>query len=118
MALVLGVVGVYGALADAAHRRRREISVRIALGAQAWRVIGMVVGEGGRLAALGSVAGLLAAVGVKAALMRFVPGQAWGTVQTWIAGPLLLLAVVAVASVVPAVRAALVDPVTVLKDET
>jgi predicted permease len=118
MALVLGVVGVYGALADAAHRRRREISVRIALGAQAWRVIGMVVGEGGRLAALGSVAGLLAAVGVKAALMRVVPGQAWGTVQTWLAGPLLLLAVVAVASVVPAVRATMVDPVTVLKDET
>jgi hypothetical protein len=118
MAVVLAVIGVYGALTDAARRRRREIGVRIALGAQAWRVIGMVVGEGGRLAALGAGAGMLVAVGVRAMLVRIAPQPASATVQTWLAGPALLLAVVVVASVVPAVRAVMVDPVTVLKDET
>jgi len=117
MALVLSIVGVYGALTDAAQRRRREIGVRIALGAQAWRVIWMVVREGGRLAALGTALGVLAALAVKTFLIRLAPGPAPATFQTWVAGPVLLLAVVAVASAVPAVRAAMVDPVTALKDE-
>jgi ABC-type lipoprotein release transport system permease subunit len=118
MAIVLAIVGVYGALTDAAQRRRREIGIRIALGAQAWRVMAMVVREGGRLAALGAGAGMLGAVAVRAMLVRIAPAPLSGALQAWLAGPALLLAVVVVASVVPAFRAVMVDPVTILKDET
>ena len=57
-ALTLGVLGLYGALADAARQRRREIAMRIVLGAPGWRVIRQVMGEGGRLAGAGAVAGM------------------------------------------------------------
>jgi len=116
LALALAVVGVYGALTDAVRRRRREVAVRIALGAQSWRVMAMVLGEGGRLAALGAGAGIVLAVGVKYLLERFAPATPIA-VETWVAGPLLLLAVVVVASAIPALRALAVSPVTVLRED-
>src|SRR4029079_8240169 len=53
IALLLGGVGLYGAMIDAARQRRREFGVRIALGSQGWRLVGAVVGEGARLAIVG-----------------------------------------------------------------
>jgi predicted permease len=116
LALVLVVVGVYGALTDAVERRRREVAVRIALGAQSWRVMAMVVGEGGRLAALGAGVGVVLAVGVKYLLERFAPATPIA-VETWVAGPVLLLAVVVVASAIPALRALTVSPVRALRED-
>ena len=114
LALVLAIIGVHGALTDAAHRRRREIGVRIALGAQSWRVIALVVGEGGGLAAIGSSVGMLGAIGVRQLLRQLAPAPPI-VVETWLAGPLLLLVVVGVASVVPAARALMIDPLRVLQ---
>jgi cell division protein FtsX len=114
LALALAIIGVHGALTDATHRRRREIGVRIALGAQSWRVIGLVVSEGGRLAALGAAAGILGAIGVRQLLQQLAPAPPL-VVQTWLAGPLLLLLVVLVASVLPAMRALMIDPLRVLQ---
>jgi predicted permease len=116
LALLLAVVGVYGALTDAVERRRREVAVRIALGAQSWRVIAMVLGEGSRLAALGAGAGIAIAAGVKYLLERFAPATPIA-VETWVAGPALLLAVVVVASAIPAFRALSVSPVRVLRED-
>jgi len=116
LALLLAVVGVYGALTDAVQRRRREVAVRIALGAQSWRVMGMVLGEGSRLAALGAGVGVLLAVGVKYLLERFAPATPIAF-ETWVAGPVLLLAVVVVASAIPALRALTVSPVRVLRED-
>jgi len=116
LALALAVVGVYGALTDAVQRRRREVAVRIALGAQWWRVMAMVLGEGGRLAALGAAAGIAVAVGVKYLLERLAPATPVA-VQTWVAGPALLLAVVVIASAIPALRALAVSPVRVLRED-
>jgi putative ABC transport system permease protein len=116
LALLLAVVGVYGALTDAVQRRRREVAVRIALGAQSWRVMAMVLGEGGRLAALGAGVGVLLAVGVKSLLERFAPATPI-SVETWVAGPVLLLAVVVAASAIPALRALAVSPVRVLRED-
>jgi len=116
LALALAVVGVYGALTDAVQRRRREVAVRIALGAQSWRVMAMVLGEGGRLATLGAGAGVVLAVGVRYLLERFAPATPIA-VETWAAGPALLLAVVVVASAIPAFRALSVSPVRVLRDD-
>jgi len=114
LALMLAVIGVHGALTDAAHRRRREIGVRIALGAQSWRVIGLVVGEGGRLAVMGGALGMLGALGVRALLQQLAPASPIA-IGTWLAGPLLLLVVVLVASVLPAARALMIEPLRVLQ---
>ena len=116
LALLLAIVGVYGALTDAVERRRREVAVRIALGAQSWRVMAMVLSEGGRLAALGAGVGVILAVGVKYLLERFAPATPIA-VETWVAGPVLLLAVVVVASAIPALRALAVSPVRVLRED-
>ena len=116
LALALAVVGVYGALTDAVERRRREVAVRIALGVQSWRVMAMVLVEGGRLAALGAGVGVVLAMAVKYPLERFAPAIPIA-VETWMAGPALLLAVVVVASAIPALRALAVSPVRVLRED-
>ncbi len=114
LALALAIVGVHGALTDATQRRRREIGIRIALGAQSWRVVGLVLGEGVYLAAIGGVLGILGAIGVRQLLQQLAPAPPI-VVETWLAGPLLLLAVVLVASVLPVVRALRIDPLRVLQ---
>jgi hypothetical protein len=114
LALALAIVGVHGALTDSAQRRRREIGIRIALGAQSWRVIGLVLSEGVYLAAIGGVLGLFGAIGVRQLLRQLVPAPPLA-LEMWLAGPLLLLAVVLVASVFPVVRALRIDPLRVLQ---
>ena len=75
-ALTLGVLGMYGAMADAARQRRREIALRIALGAQGWRVIRQVLAEGLRLAGAGTVAGMLGSILVARWLARIAAERA------------------------------------------
>ena len=70
MALLLSVLGLFGALSDAARQRRCELAIRIALGAPRWRVIGQVLGEGVRLACAGMLAGML----MSFALSRWMSG--------------------------------------------
>lgn len=115
-ALALGVVGIYGALADFARQRRREIALRIALGAQGWRVVRQVVRQGIRLAAIGAVAGCLASIPVARWLARIAPQTGSTTMWIWLAVPLVLIVVVAVASVLPVGRALAVDPLTIMRD--
>jgi hypothetical protein len=115
IALALGTLGLFGALSDAARQRRREIAVRILLGAQGWRVIGQVVGEGGRLAGAGTVAGMLASVVAARLLTRITPSDLSPSVWVWMAAPLMLLGAVAIASVLPACRALAVDPLTITR---
>jgi putative ABC transport system permease protein len=115
-ALTLGVLGLYGAMTDAARQRRREIAVRIALGAQGWRVIRQVLAEGVRLAAAGTVAGLIGARLVARWLAGITPSAGAPTVWVWLAAPLVLVVAVAIASVLPARRALMVDPLTIMRD--
>ena len=117
IALALGILGLYGALSDAARLRRREIAVRVLLGAQGWRVIRQVVGEGGRLAGAGTLAGMLASVVAARLLTRVTPAGASPSVWVWMAAPILLLGVVAIASVIPAFRALAVDPLSLTRDD-
>src|SRR5436305_8926420 len=56
IALTLSVLGLFGAMSEAARQRRRELAVRIAFGAPRWRVIGQVLKEGGKLACAGILA--------------------------------------------------------------
>jgi putative ABC transport system permease protein len=115
-ALTLGMLGLYGAMTDAARQRRRETAVRIALGARGWRVIHPVLAEGLRLAGAGAVAGMLGSILVARWLARFTPSAGQSPVWVWLAAPLVLIVAVAMASALPARRALRVDPLTIMRD--
>ena len=115
-ALTLGVLGLYGAMTDAARHRRRELAVRIALGAQGWRVIRQVLAEGARLAGVGTVTGMIGSLLVARWLAQITPSAGALTLWVWLAAPLVLIVAVAIASVLPARRALMVDPLTIMRD--
>lgn len=116
IALVLGGLGLYGVMADSARRRRREFAVRLALGAQGWRVVRLLMIEGMRLAGAGVVAGMIGSVLVARWLATITPGAGWPSPAIWIAAPLLLTAAVTIASAIPARRALSVDLLSLMRD--
>ncbi|HXZ13571.1 MAG TPA: ABC transporter permease [Candidatus Sulfotelmatobacter sp.] len=117
MALLLGVVGIYGVIAYSVSQRRREIGIRMALGAQQKELTGMFVRHGMVLAIMGSICGLAAAF----ALMRFMASLLFRVspmdpiTYLAVAGSVLLAAYLA--SYLPSRRAATVDPVEALRSE-
>src|SRR4029450_10998232 len=90
-ALTLGILGLYAAMAEAVRQRRREIALRLALGAPGWRVIRQVVIEGLQLAAAGIVAGTLGSLVVVRWLGRIAPGAELLGVWLWTAAPLVMI---------------------------
>ncbi|MGD8868633.1 MAG: ABC transporter permease [Gemmatimonadales bacterium] len=117
LALILGTVGVYGVLAYAVAQRTREIGVRIALGAQRASVAATVVRQGMVLALAGVVLGIPAALGLSRFLDSLVFGISTRDPVTFVAVPLLLLAVAGLAAYLPARRATRVDPLRALRME-
>jgi hypothetical protein len=115
--LVLGILGLYGAMNDAARQRRRQYAVRLALGAPAWRVVKQVLGEGLWLAAMGAAVGLAGSFFLARSLTRLTPSAAAPDLKLWAIAPLLLLAATLAASVLPARRTLAVDPLTVMRDD-
>jgi len=117
LALLLAAVGLYGTLAYAVARRRREIGVRLALGAQPRIVLRMVLGDALRLVGLALAAGVPLALITGAALRAFLFGVEPRDTAT-LAGACAVLAMVALAAAyVPARRAADVDPIVALRCE-
>jgi predicted permease len=116
-AVLLGAVGVYGVVAFAVARRTREVGVRVALGATPAAVRGLVLRDGARLAAAGVAAGLVGAL----AGGRLVRGLLYGVSAAEpgvLAGVAVLLsAVVLLASLLPALRAARVSPLVAMRAE-
>lgn len=115
--LVLSFVGLYGVLAYAVGARRGEIGVRLALGAGAGRGAGLVLGQSLRLAAAGVAVGLVAAVAATRLLRALLFGVGPGDPATLGGVAVVLLALAALASWLPARRAARVDPAVVLRGE-
>jgi hypothetical protein len=115
MALVLGVLGMYSAMADTTRRRSREIALRIALGARGWRLIGQVLVEGFTLAMAGTLAGIVAAMAA-ARWLELAPATLRPGVWVFVMAPLALTVAVLVAGVVPMRRALAVDPLTIMRD--
>jgi putative ABC transport system permease protein len=117
VALVIGVVGIYGVLSYSVAQRTREIGVRMALGAPRSSVAAAVVGRGVGLASAGVLVGLAAAL----LLSRFVESLVYGVSTrdsvTFVAVPLVLTVVAAIASYLPARRATRIDPVRALRVE-
>ncbi|MFN2567633.1 MAG: ADOP family duplicated permease [Gemmatimonadaceae bacterium] len=116
-ALFLGVVGLYGVVSYSVSRRTREFGVRIALGARPTDVNRMVVRQGASVTLAGIIAGLLSAF----LLTRFLRGLLFevspSDPATFAATSVLLLMIAALASYLPARRAASVDPIQALRAE-
>ena len=117
MALVLGIVGIYGVIAYAVSQRTREIGIRVALGAQRAELTRMFVRSGLLLASVGVPLGLIAAVALSRLMSSLLFGVSPLDPLTYVAVPLVLLTAVVAASYLPARRAASVDPVDALKIE-
>jgi ABC-type lipoprotein release transport system permease subunit len=118
MALLLSVLGLFGALSDAARQRRRELAIRIALGAPRWRVIGEVLGEGVQLACAGTLTGMLTSLVFSRWMSGIAPGSGSPALWVWLAAPLALAGVVAIASVLPVRRALMTNPLTIMREDT
>jgi macrolide transport system ATP-binding/permease protein len=117
IALILGVVGLYGVIAYSVSQRTREIGVRMALGAQRSSVYTLVMRQAGWLTATGLVIGLACSVGSSLLIRSLLFGvEAWDAVTLSLVALLLALASMA-ASFLPARRAASVDPVEALRAE-
>jgi putative ABC transport system permease protein len=117
LALVLGVVGIYGVIAFFVGQRTREIGIRMALGAQRSDVLKMVLNEGLSLTLPGVVAGLVAALGLTRLLGSLLYGVSATDPLVLGAVALLFGLVALVACCDPARRATRVDPVIVLREE-
>jgi ABC-type antimicrobial peptide transport system permease subunit len=117
MALVLGVVGIYGVIAYAVSQRTREIGIRIALGAPAGGLQRMFVGQGLVLAGIGAGVGLTAAVGLTRLMKTLLFGVEALDPATYAIVSAVLIAAAALASYVPARRATRVHPTEALRAE-
>jgi predicted permease len=115
IALLLGLVGIYGVISYIVAQRTREIGVRMALGATAPTVRGMVVRQGALLAALGAGIGLIAALALSRLMSSLLFGVSALDPVTYVGVAATLVGVAMLASWIPARRAAAVDPATALR---
>jgi ABC-type antimicrobial peptide transport system permease subunit len=115
-ALILAVVGLYGVLSYSVSLRKRELSVRIALGAQVANILGLVVGQGLKIAGIGLMVGLFAAL----LLNRLIEGTLFGVSAadptSFGASALVLVAAALIACLLPALRATGIDPIRTLRE--
>jgi predicted permease len=117
LAVLLAAVGLYGVVSYQVARQRREIGVRIALGARTSGILAMVISAGLRPAVAGVALGLGGALAAGQVMQSLLFQVRPRDPLTLTAVPVLLLCVVAVASLIPAWRATRVDPVTALRGE-
>jgi putative ABC transport system permease protein len=117
VALILAAVGIYGVMSFAVAQRRHEIGLRIALGASRRHVLGRVLREGMLTALLGTVLGAAGAYFVGRAMQGLVFGTTDVPWPTFAAVASTLIATALVACLIPADRAALVDPIVALREE-
>jgi putative ABC transport system permease protein len=113
--LLIATIGIYGVISLSVARQTKAIGIRIALGARRGQVLGIILKEGVALTAVGAVIGL----GVALALSRVAASLLYGVSATdpatFIAVPALVLLIAVLASLIPARRAASLDPIRALK---
>jgi ABC-type antimicrobial peptide transport system permease subunit len=116
LALLLTATGLFGLMANLVEQRRHEIALRMTLGATAAEVTRLFLGRGARLAAVGIVLGIGAALVVTRLMAGLVSGISTADPLTYCSVALLLLAVALLAAWAPAHRAARVDPLAALRE--
>jgi len=117
LALVLAAVGLYSVVAYATRQRVKEIGIRMALGADRFDVLRGVVLDGLRPTLVGIALGTVAAISLSYVLATFIYGVQATDVSTYVAVAAVLGSVGLLASIIPAYRATLVDPIRTLRDE-
>jgi putative ABC transport system permease protein len=117
LALVLSALGIYGVVSYKVALETRDIGVRMALGANRSQVLRGILGDGGRLAALGVTAGLVAAYGSARLLSSQLYEVSATDPATFIVVPAFLLVMATIACLPAALRAASVDPISALRNE-
>lgn len=115
--LTLATIGVYGVISFAVARRRRELGIRLAIGARPGEVLTMILGQGLTLASIGIAVGLLAALGVTRFAATLLYAVNPRDPATFVVVPAVLLAVALLACLLPARAASRLDPVEVLRSE-
>jgi putative ABC transport system permease protein len=116
-ALVLAIVGIYGVMMYTVTQRRREIGVRVALGAQRGQVLRVILGEGMATTAVGIALGIAAALALTRTIQSLLFGVAPTDPVTFGLVILLLATVATLASYLPARRATNADPMDALRQE-
>jgi len=117
LAMFLGMIGIYGTMSDLVSQRTHEIGIRTTLGASPLHVMGMVIGQGLKLALIGVAVGVLCALGATRSLATILYQVTPNDPLTFIAVPIVFAAVAAAACYVPARRAMRVDPLVALRYE-
>ncbi len=117
LAMLLGAIGIYGVMAHLVLQRTHEIGIRTALGARPAQVMGMVIGQGLKLASIGVGVGVLCALGTSRALATELYHVTPNDPLTFIAVPIVFAGVAAAACWIPARRAMRVDPMVALRHE-
>jgi putative ABC transport system permease protein len=117
LALVLAIIGLYGLLSFTVTQRKKEIGVRMALGAQRFEILHLIVGQGMRLVLIGAFIGLLGSFGLTRVLTTVLFEVAPTDPQTFASVTLSLCVVALLACYIPARRATKVDPMEALRHE-
>jgi putative ABC transport system permease protein len=117
LALLLAALGIYGVISYTVSQRTRELGIRIALGATNERIMRLVLGQGLALMAAGVAIGVLGALALMRVLSTMLFSVRTTDAATFIVVPVVLAVVAAIASYLPARRAARVDPVIAMRAE-
>ena len=117
LALLLAALGLYGVISYSVRLRTRELGVRMALGAQRSGVMQLVLMQGARLAAIGIICGVLAALALGRIFSSLLFQVGMLSAIPWLTAIVILVAVVLLATFLPARRAASIEPMQALRSE-
>ena len=117
LALLLAAIGLYGVIAYAVSQRRQELGIRLALGAAPADLLKMVMRQGMTLTTIGLAIGFAVSFTMAGFMGSLLPGIAPHDPMTFVAVPVLLMTISAVATLIPAYRAGAVDPIVALRYE-